>query len=171
MKRVVIVVWALLLVIVVCVYIFPRTILKSKAVHVHAGFQVYTNNKIVDFSDFKYMHEAPCTVNGKPVEGYKDEQMEKAHLHDQTGDVVHVHRDNAIWGDLFQNIKYPLSPENINVYINGVKTENFLEQKIEPYHSVVIFVGEQENVQVRLKNAVKKDRILQVEKKSETCSG
>src|SRR4051812_30234652 len=75
-----------------------------KELHYHAGFQVYENGKQKSFADIAYMHDKPCT--GKKAEEEKeDEQIEKAHLHDLVGDVVHVHRENATWGDLFKNIK------------------------------------------------------------------
>lgn len=143
---------------------------KPEPIHIHAGFQVYKDEKLQDFSDFKYMHELPCTVNGKPVEGAKvDEQKEKAHLHDQTGDVVHVHRKGARWSDLFTNINYTID-KNAAVYINGKKIDKFLEREIQPYESVVIFLGKTKDEQKYLKDAVKKDYIEKVENKSETCS-
>lgn len=170
MKKVIIAVWAFFLILSVAIIALQVTVLKPKHVHIHAGFQVYKDSKLQDFSDFKYMHEMPCTVNGKPVEGQKDEQMEKAHLHDRTGDVVHVHRDNAKWRDLFTNIKYSIDEKNLTAYINGKVTINFLDQRIGPYQSVVIFLGKNDNEKDLLKKVVKKDRIQQVERKSENCA-
>lgn len=150
--------------------ILPQTLLKPEPIHLHAGFQVYKDDKLQDFSDFKYMHEMPCTIDGKAVEGEpKDEQQEKAHLHDQTGDVVHVHRKGAKWGDLFTNIKYPLD-ENTTVYSDGQKVENFLEKDIVVNESVVIFEGKHTKDNEYLKNAVSKERIKEVENSSENCA-
>src|ERR1700730_17097255 len=101
MKKIIIAFLIFAILAATAVIILPKTILKPKPVHFHAGFQVYVDDKLQDFSDFKYMHEAPCTVNGKPLtNNHVDEQIEKAHLHDQIGDVVHVHRLGATWSDL-----------------------------------------------------------------------
>src|SRR5258708_3038706 len=87
-------------------YALSQTVFKPKPIHFHAGSQVYINDKIQSFTGNQYMHEAPCVVNGKSVsESDPDDQGEKAHLHDHIGDVVHVHRKGATWGDLFFNIK------------------------------------------------------------------
>ena len=158
------------LIIIGIAFLLSQTVFKPKPVHFHAGFQVYADDKLQDFSNFKYMHQKPCTIDGKPMEGEKeDEQMEKAHLHDQIGDVVHVHRAGAKWKDLFINIKYPMNENNITGYINGVKTENILDQKIEPYQSVVFFVGKHTDDKKYLEKAVKVDYIKKIEKKSEQC--
>jgi hypothetical protein len=156
---------------IAAVIILPQTLLKPKPIHYHAGFQIYKDNKLQDFSDFKYMHEAPCTVDGKPInDPHADGQLEKAHLHDHTGDVVHVHRANAMWKDLFTNIKYPIDEKNVVAYVNGKKVNAILEKKIEPYESVIIFIGTHVDDQNYLKKAVTKKHIQDVEHKSETCS-
>lgn len=166
MKRVIII----FLLAIITGLILSQTIIKPKHIHIHAGFQVYLDGKLQDFSDFKYMHEKPCTIDGKPLEGARtDEQLEKAHLHDQTGDIVHSHRDNAVWRDLFINLKYPIDKDAV-VYINREKVEDFLSKKIKPYESAVIFLGKHTDDLKVLKNALKKDYILKIEKKSETCS-
>ncbi len=151
-------------------YILTQTLLKPKPVHYHAGFQVYVDDKLQDFSDFKYMHEKPCTLNGKPVDDHDDEQIEKAHLHDQIGDVVHVHRSGATWGDLFINLKYPLDEKQVVAYVHGVKADNILKQTIKSYDSLVLFIGKHTDDKKYLEKAVTKDYIQKVEKKSEFCS-
>lgn len=170
MKKVLIVLLALISIGTIVTVILPQTILKAKAVHYHAGFLVYKDGKLQDFSDFKYMHEKPCTSDGKPIEDPNpDEQMEKAHLHDNDGDVAHVHREKARWKDLFQNIKYPIDP-TITAYVNGQKVDDILEKKIEPNESVVFFIGKNTNEKELSEKAVTVQRIKDVEKKSESCS-
>ena len=170
MKKVLIVILFLISIGTIATVILPRTILKAKPVHYHAGFQVYKDGKLQDFSDFKYMHEKPCTADGKPIEDPNpDEQMEKAHLHDNDGDVVHVHREKARWKDLFQNIKYPIG-ENVTGYVNGKKVDDILDQPITKDESVIFFIGKNPDETKLLKKAVTVQRIREVEKKSETCS-
>lgn len=142
-----------------------------KNVHYHAGFQVYVDAELQDFSDNKYMHENPCTVNGKPVETeHGDEQIEKAHLHDHIGNVVHVHRDSATWNDLFTNIGYEFpKSKDLNSFVNGKEVDDIFNYPIKPYDSVVLFLGKQENKKEPLGKAVQRDAILREESKSETC--
>lgn len=150
------------------VYFYWQTVGAKKEVHFHAGFQVYENDKLLDFSDLKYMQVVPCTADGAEI--HMDEQIEKAHLHDNIGDVVHVHREGAVWSDLFKNIKYNIDPRNINIaYKNGKVEQNILKSPIQPYDSIIISVGKNKLTGSQLKKAVTKDRILEAEKRSETC--
>lgn len=145
----------------------------AKNIHYHAGFQVYIDGELQDFSGNEYMHETPCTVDGKPVENneHADEQLEKAHLHDHTGDVMHVHRERAVWGDLFANIKYNFPDgKEIRIFAHGKEIEDLNDYPIIPNDSVVILVGEHESPDEYLENSVTLERIKEVEKKSETCS-
>lgn len=135
-------------------------------VHYHAGFQVYVDNKLQDFSGIKYMSIKPCGEEEKEHE--ENEQLEKAHLHDKVGDVVHVEAVGAKWKDLFINISYELnSSKQMTGYVNGRKTEDILEYPIKSYDSIIIFNGNAD--EKLIKNAVTKQKIRDAEKKSETC--
>ncbi len=141
----------------------------TSEVHYHAGFLVYVDGVKQDFSDFKYMELEPCTDHKDAHK--EDEQKEKAHLHDGIGDVVHVHRANAVWGDLFQNIGYTF-PANKTIigYQNGQRIErieNILEKPIMPNDSLIIAVGDFDIGALR--SPVTLDHIKEVESKSETC--
>ncbi len=139
-----------------------------KHVHYHAGFQVYVNGKQVDFAKPEYMHEKPCTV-AKNVE-HEDEQIEKAHLHELVGDVVHVHREPVYWSDLFTNLKYSFDTSKpMSAYINGKKAPDFLSVQIHPYDSLIVLVGSHGNSKSYLKNEVTKQYIQSIEKHSEQC--
>lgn len=152
-------------------YALSQTVLKPKPIHYHAGFQVYVNDQLQSFRGNQYMHEKPCVMNGHSTsEDDPDDQGEKAHLHDHVGDVVHVHRNGATWGDLFFNIKYPLEGKITAAYDNGQKVNDILKQPIKPYDSVVIFVGKHSDDQKYLKTAVTKSHIQSVEGKSESCA-
>jgi hypothetical protein len=138
-----------------------------KVVHYHAGFQVYENGKLKSFADIRYMHDKPCTGNPSPEELY--DPMEKAHLHDLVGDVVHVHRENVVWGDLFTNLKYPVDESNAEAYINGHKVSGLLSYPIKSYDSLVLFIGTHGDVKQYIANEVTKAHIQEVEHRSETC--
>lgn len=124
---------------------------QQKDVHYHAGFVVYVNGEKQDYSDWQYMHWELCT-DGQ--DQHEDEQIEKAHLHDGVGDVVHVHRSGAKWGDLFDNIGVRLAEE-----------PDILQQEIVPNSSVVITIG----ATVENPKYVTIERVREVEAKSELC--
>lgn len=140
---------------------------QEEEIHYHAGFIVYADGKKQDFSNVKYMHIEPCADEEKEKEESPEhEQLEKAHIHDFVGDVVHVHRKNAVWGDLFTNIKYDISGD-IQGYINGEKVENFLKEPIKPYENMLIVIGDEKGINVR--ETVSREHILEIESKSESC--
>ena len=137
-------------------------------IHYHAGFQVYKDNELVDFTDSKYMNFRPCSEGEDHHDlSPEEEQIEKAHLHDNIGDVVHVHLDGAIWQDLFTNIDYELG--EIEGYLNGERVENVLELPIEEYDSVVIFEGDNADIDGKIENRIEKEWIIEVGNMSESC--
>ncbi len=145
-------------------YFKPRT--TQVPVHYHAGFQVYVNDKLQDFSDLRYMKVSPCGG----VFQRENDQLEKAHLHDGIGDVVHVHRSGAVWGDLFKNIGFqmPTSSEFVG-YLNGNRQENLLNYPIVANDSVVFFQGPIIDMNRKLQARVTDDHIKEVEARSEDC--
>lgn len=139
--------------------------------HYHAGFQVYVNDELQDFADLKYMKMEPCDTAKHGTEHTpEDEQLEKAHLHDLNGDVMHAHRDGATWGDLFTNMEYDLPEGLIVAYINGqIVGGDILTQVIQPYDSLVMFIGSNTHIPDKVAQAVTVERIKQVEAQSEDC--
>jgi hypothetical protein len=172
-KRYLYIIWAVVLVAVLGttgLLVFQGKIREAfmpKERHIHVGFVVFENNKKLDFSDFKYMSVKPCGL--KETEPLTDAQIqdEKAHLHDNVGDVVHSHFEGAQWKDLFSNIKFPIDYAKTTGYINGQKVEDWKDQKIQAYDSLVVFIGN--NDPKNLKQAVTKNHIQMIEKKSESC--
>lgn len=146
-----------------------RTITEVEETHLHAGFQVYINNELQDYSGFEYMKISPCFGGEHQTDlTPEEEQLEKAHLHDNIGDVVHVHRKGATWGDLFQNANINIE-ENITAYVNDQQVESIFNMEIEPYDSVVIFQGENDDLEEKLTGRVSRDRIVEAENMSENC--
>jgi hypothetical protein len=140
----------------------------SAKIHYHAGFLVYVDGILQDFSGEKYMNIDFCATPHK-TETAQDIQIGKAHLHDHVGDVVHVHRSGATWADLFKNISYTFpAGKPIAGYINGHSVSDILNRPIKPYDSVIITVGN--SASVDLTKTVSKGHIEDVEKHSEACS-
>lgn len=148
---------------------FYRSMTTPQKIHIHAGFIVIADNKKLDFSDNKYMNIKPCAEDEgeEHNENEEDEQLEKAHLHDNVGDVVHVERSDGKWKDLFTNINYSIDYTKVTAYINGQKVSDFQNQPIHAYDSAVIFVGKADTNY--LKKAVTKEHIVKAEKVSEDC--
>lgn len=140
----------------------------EKKIHYHAGLLVFQNNKKVDFSDVKYMYIKPCTINGKEEETNEDDQLEKAHLHDNIGDVIHIERGGAVWKDLFTNIRFPLDYDKATGFINGKKVVNYQSKVIQPYDRLIVFIGKNDMTS-GLRLAPTKDYIEKTAKKSKTC--
>ena len=148
--------------------IFSTKFFPQKEVHYHAGFKVFVEGKLQDFSSAKYMSVKLC--GGGEKEHKEDEQLEKAHLHDGVGDVVHVEAIEAKWLDLFKNIKFNIDPgKPIDAYVNGAKVTDILNYPIKQYDSVVILIGKNIDAKVYLNQSVKKEYIEKVEKENESC--
>lgn len=135
--------------------------------HLHAGFIIFQNNKQINFSEAKYMFLEPCTANKSDNDTAEDIQIEKAHLHDNVGDLVHIERTGATWKDLFTNIHYPIDYTKAKAYINGVQVKNFQNQQIHNDDSLVVFLGKDNPT--LLSQSVTKNYIETMAKKSTTC--
>ncbi len=142
-----------------------KELLNPPKVHYHAGFVVFQENKKLDFSDAKYMAIEPCVQEGKKVA--TNEQLEKAHLHDNVGDVVHVEHKGATWQDLFTNIKFPIDYSTTSGYLDGKLVADYQLQPIQPFDSLVVIIGDK-NTDL-LSQAVTRDYIDEQGKKSKTC--
>ena len=65
----------------------------------------HPGKKLQDFSESKYMSLIVCEKEADEAKKTRGQiQIEKAHLHDNIGDVVHVEQKDAKWKDLFENI-------------------------------------------------------------------
>ncbi len=99
-------------------------------VHYHANFAVYLNGAQVNFADPNYMHLAPCVANNTKVSFNK---LDNVHLHDQVGNVVHMHQAGIVWNDLFQSVHYDLKKHvgntPVQYYLNGKKTDSSILTK------------------------------------------
>ena len=169
MRRKIIAVVGILLIlgVVVTFKFIKKSPPKTEEVHYHAGFVVFKDGQKIDFSDSKYMYIKPCNVDENKKEDDKTIQMEKAHLHDGVGDVVHIEADGATWGDLFTNINYTVDYASVSAFINGSKIDGIKNTPIKSYDSLVLFEGKPD--ETKLNQNVSIDRIKEVERKSIEC--
>ncbi|HJP96563.1 MAG TPA: hypothetical protein VJ843_04285 [Candidatus Saccharimonadales bacterium] len=76
--------------------------------HYHANFAVYINDQREEFKDPTYYEDvAACTQydNMTPAE--------RAHMHNNVNDVIHVHDNAVTWGQFFENIGWYLGDDFI----------------------------------------------------------
>lgn len=142
----------------------------SGEVHFHAGFKVYVNGKVQDYSANKYMHLSPCSLV-EPTEEEKQLPSERIHLHDNFGDVAHIHADHVTWRELFISLKITdiIDEDNASYYVNGERIEDLLDKQVEEYESVEFIFGKEPAAEMRSLNQVTKERILNAESIVESC--
>jgi hypothetical protein len=140
---------------------------KLTKIHYHAGFQVYVDGEKQDFSGDQFMNNEPCSIAKETAE---DIQRDKGHLHDNVGDVVHIHTSGAVWGDLFKNLNFVFpATESAEFYLDGIKTDKAMSTPIKAYDSLVVLVGAHGDINQILNNQVSREYIQSVEKKSDGC--
>lgn len=67
--------------------------------HYHANFQVYINGQREQFKDAAYYEDvATCSAYSNLT------PKERAHMHGEVNDVIHVHDHAVTWGQFFTNI-------------------------------------------------------------------
>jgi hypothetical protein len=156
---------SVLIVAVLAFFVYQKYFL-VKPVHYHAGFRIFVDGVLQDFSGPEYMSLQPCTDKAHKV----NDQNDKAHLHDRIGYVAHVHLAGVQWSDLLTNIHYqPDRNKPMAAYINGKKVENVLDMPINPYDSLVLLIGKHGDIRTYLQQAVTIKEIKTAEKRSENC--
>lgn len=77
----------------------------SDSVHYHANFAVYVNGQREVFAaDNYYQGTTNCYADEA------NEPTERAHLHDNVNDLVHVEDSAVTWGQFFQNLGWGIGP-------------------------------------------------------------
>ena len=80
-----------------------------KDVHYHANFAVYVDGKQEQFSNpLLYEEISECSISTEEKPG------ERAHLHENIKDVVHVEDSAVTWGNFFQNINWNVSDKYLD---------------------------------------------------------
>ena len=125
----------------------------TNEVHYHAGFAVFDGTQRVDFSAFRYMSPSPCELEtsgnlrfpeARAHEDVSDESshLDKVHLHNGNGQVVHVHTENITWRDFFKSLEYDTS--SFDTAVSGgeqIPVEILLDRTIRKHERVVFTTG------------------------------
>lgn len=123
----------------------------AKPPHYHANFAVFIMGVQENFSKPSLMTIQPCTDEVH----HSDNPLENVHLHDQVGNVVHLHMDGITWKQFFESINFNLEQEVqknqstpsgliISYYSNEEKKDHsILDQVIQPQERLLIDVSTQ----------------------------
>jgi hypothetical protein len=122
-------------------------------VHYHANFAIYVNGVREPFKGFGYYEETAakaCMLT--PV----DTPKERAHMHDNVSDVVHVEDHLVTWGNLMQNLGWGLGNDylrtkdtmlvnndtsKLSFILNGQPVESISDQIIQDKDRLLISYG------------------------------
>jgi len=78
---------------------------KVESVHYHANFALYINGQREELKAASYYTEVEtCTLDTAMV------PSERAHMHDNVNNVVHVEDHSATWGQFFTNLGWVMGP-------------------------------------------------------------
>ncbi|MCX6731104.1 MAG: hypothetical protein NTZ55_04600 [Candidatus Roizmanbacteria bacterium] len=153
---------------IVSIFIFLSFPKQVEIPHYHAGFLVYIDGQKQDYADTQYMYLDSCTVIDKQ-KNHTMETPDKVHLHNDVGDVAHVHDDTSTWALLFKNIEINFPPnEPLVGYKNGEKIDNLINMPIKPYDSVIFIIGSEDGIDKT--QYVTQAHIQDVEGKSSVCN-
>lgn len=140
------------------------TEIMTQSVHMHAGFQVYDGEEQLDFSGVKYMYVGKC-ADMKAPENLQD----RVHLHNQIGDVAHIHAPGITWKDLFWSLeKEELIDEIDRMIVDGEEVDVNLEKEIKAYERTIFLIENDMSVDQAWDDIMSLDHIIQVEQES-TC--
>ncbi len=140
---------------------------EEKEVHLHAGFKIYSENQLLDFSGAEYVYFSPCGLDDKTEIRVED----KVHLHNNDGDIAHIHAEGVTWVNLFESLKIEgLLERDYDVYLNGEKvSDETLNETINSFDSIVVDV-ENDSTEKFNPEYVSESRIMEVEESVEGCS-
>ncbi|MEO8105613.1 MAG: hypothetical protein ABI602_04750 [Candidatus Saccharibacteria bacterium] len=152
-------------------------------VHYHANFAVYMNGQREAFKGVKYYEEtaaAACTL--KPVAT----ALERAHLHDNVSDVVHVEDSEVTWGNFFQNIGWDISQNYIKsdtvlyqvdaqskltFIVNGEVVTDITNRIIQSEDKLLVSYGVSQDTATQFRSVAATAKTYNVQNDPESCSG
>lgn len=153
-------------------------------VHYHANFAVYINGQQEQFKNPMYYTEIEesCTENGRMT------PHERAHMHDNINNVVHVEDSAVTWGQFFQNLGWVVDPgairsadnlylpdaqNNITFMLNGQPVDNVVRTVISDQDRLLVNYGSQatDSLQTKYKTVPSTAHNYDVTQDPKSCSG
>jgi len=137
-------------------------------VHYHAGFVVYIDGVKQDYSASQHMHVDMCSIDRKQQSNTM-QKADRAHLHNNIGDVAHIHATAVTWRELFENAHISLpTDKSLITYQNGEEfNRNIFNTVISPYESIILVYGEP--IEITPESFISKTYIEEVEKQPSGC--
>lgn len=81
----------------------------AEHIHYHANFAVYINGQREQFKSASYYEEeTACKAEANMT------PQDRAHMHDEVNDVVHVHDRAVTWGQFFNNLGWSVGKDFIS---------------------------------------------------------
>jgi hypothetical protein len=121
---------------------------KPDQVHYHANFAVYINGQREQFKDPSYYQEVAICSSTTGITA----PQQRAHMHDQISDTVHVHDHAVTWGQFFENLGWYIGPDFL-VTKDGTK---YVADDSDQLH--IIIDGQDYTGLTSITNLVIKDR-------------
>jgi hypothetical protein len=129
--------------------------------HYHANFAVYINGTREPFKGRGYYEETAAEMCSlQQVETSK----QRAHMHDNVGDVVHVEDHLVSWGNFMQNLGWGLGNDylktndkmfvngdagTLSFILNGQKVDSISDQIIQDKDRLLISYGTSDTTQLQ----------------------
>jgi hypothetical protein len=144
---------------------------EQEDVHYHAGFQIYVNGKLRDYSADEFMHLESCNLKSDHEES--SDPKERIHLHENYGDVTHVHAQGVTWRELFESLEIEniLEVELRKTLLNGELAEDLIDREVGEYDWAVFVFGGKAGIQNDkiIENMITVDYIKEAESAIESC--
>lgn len=92
---------------------------KPDDVHYHANFALFINGQRQEFKSPEYYTEVEmCTLSTTIV------PQQRAHMHDNVNNVIHVEDHAVTWGQFFANMRYIMGPTFLSTRDGTVYSED-----------------------------------------------
>ncbi len=130
-------------------------LVRDESTHRHANFGLFINGERDAFKSFTFYEEV-ASCSGDVAENPKT----RAHLHDNTNDVIHIHDGAATWGHFFANLGYTLGNDvlgtdegvfaddadgkRLTFYLNGQEVDGLANRTINSEDTALISYGDQD---------------------------
>lgn len=125
----------------------------EEEIHYHANFAMYINGQREQFASPIYYIDVTesCAVETQMT------PHERAHLHDEVNDVVHVEDHAVTWGQFFQNLGWVVDNQvirnpsgvmmadankKVTFILNGKENDNIINREIKDEDKLLVDYGE-----------------------------
>ena len=154
-------------------------------VHYHANFAVYLNGQKEQFKDMRYYEETAATsCSLEKIET----PLERAHMHGNVNDVVHVEDHLVTWGTFFQNLGWGIGNDylktadkiyttdgqnKLTFMLNGKKVDSVINLIIKDEDKLLVSYGNEsdDKLQKGYDSIPSTAHKYDIEKDPASCSG